>query len=97
MVFLVVDSSTGDLAHSGSATRRQLKITGYCRRLLKHALAAQAIQITPRARRSASAAVGHHHALGLPDALADPGDHGSAFTYQRTARAGGPAVVEPAL
>jgi hypothetical protein len=38
MVFLVVDSSTGDLAHSRSATRRQLKITGYCSRLLKHAL-----------------------------------------------------------
>ena len=40
MVFLVVDSSTGDLAHTGSATRGHFRPTRPPSPLLKHALVA---------------------------------------------------------
>ena len=39
MVFFVVDSSTGDLAHTGSATRRHFRPSRPLSQLLKHALA----------------------------------------------------------
>ena len=38
MVFFVVDSSTGDLAHTGSATRGHFRPTRPLSQLLKHAL-----------------------------------------------------------